>query len=320
MDNLFTHKEMIYAIYEEQSFSKAAKRLFVSQPSLSVLVKKLEDQLGMPLFDRSCKPIRLTELGEKYIQAASEIRNIEIEFSNYIGAINDLESGQLNIGANQLLSSYVIPIYISKYIKQHPGVKINLMNDSSPGIDNALMIGDLDFVIDNHELNEDIFINKLLFKEHLLLGVPRNFDINRKLSGYVLSSSDIMANKHLEYSFPCVPLDEFSDTGFIIMTKDNTTRSRTDEILRSFGIKPKILLEVDRFSTLYSFLEAGTAASFVSDTLIKNIDTPKNDSDNICFYKLPDEYSSRNIVLSYKKTKFVSAAMESFISLLKDFN
>ena len=320
MENLFAHKEMIYAIYEEQSFSKAAKRLFVSQPSLSVTVKKLEDQIGMPLFDRSCKPIRLTELGEKYIKATADIRNIEVEFSNYIGAINDLDSGQLSLGANQLLSSYVMPRYISEYIKLYPGVKLSLMNDSSPGLDNALMKGDLDFVIDNHELNDEIFINKQLFKEHLLLGVPKSFDINSKLSGYVLSCSDILANKHLEDDFPCVPLDEFSDTRFIIMTKDNTTRTRTDEILRSFGIKPRILLEVDRFSTLYGFLEAGTAASFVSDTLIKNIDTPKNDSDNICFYKLPDEYSSRNIVLSYKKTKFVSAAMESFISLLKDFN
>ncbi len=318
MDNLFTHKEMIYAIYEEQSFSKAAKRLFVSQPSLSVLVKKLEDQIGMPLFDRSCKPIRLTELGEKYIQAASDIRNIEVQFSDYIGTINDLESGQLKIGANQLLSSYVIPKYISRYLKLHPGVRISLMNDSSPGIDNALMIGDLDFVIDNHELPDEIFTNILLAKEYLLLAVPASFDVNKGLEKYALSSEDIGAGVHLDKSFPCVPMKHFQDTSFIIMTQDNTTRTRTDEILKANELDPRILMEVDRFTTLYQFLEEETAASFVSDTLVKNLNV-KN-SDRICYYKLPDEYASRNIVLSYKKNKFISPTMDSFVALIKNFS
>ena len=317
MDNLFTHKEMIYAIYEEQSFSKAAKRLFVSQPSLSVLVKKLEDQIGMPLFDRSCKPIRLTELGEKYIQAASEIRNIEVQFSDYIGAINDLEAGQLKIGANQLLSSYVIPKYISRFLKQHPGVRISLMNDSSPGIDNALMIGDLDLVIDNHELPDDKFVNHMLAKEYLLLAVPGSFDVNSGLEEYALSTEDINAGKHLDKDFPCVPMDRFQDTSFIIMTKDNTTRARTDEILKANDLNPSILMEVDRFTTLYKFLAEGTAASFVSDTLVRNLKAEKRN--RICYYKLPDSYASRNIVLSYKRTKFITPTMESFMNLLKNF-
>ena len=76
-NKLFYHKDLIYTIYREQSFSRAAKKLYISQPSLSVIVKKLEDEIGQPLFDRSCKPIRLTEVGEAYIKAASDIQNTE---------------------------------------------------------------------------------------------------------------------------------------------------------------------------------------------------------------------------------------------------
>ena len=54
MPEMFSHREIIYTIYKEQSFSKAAQKLFMAQPSLSLLVKKLETQLGIPLFDRSC--------------------------------------------------------------------------------------------------------------------------------------------------------------------------------------------------------------------------------------------------------------------------
>ena len=69
MEDLFAKKDLIYCIYQEKSFSKAAQKLFISQPSLSLMVKKLEAQIGAPLFDRSSKPIQMTEVGLRYIAA-----------------------------------------------------------------------------------------------------------------------------------------------------------------------------------------------------------------------------------------------------------
>ena len=68
MDDLFAKKDLIYTIYEERSFSKAAQKLFIAQPSLSLTVKKLEEQLGLPLFDRTTKPIGMTEAGNVQIE------------------------------------------------------------------------------------------------------------------------------------------------------------------------------------------------------------------------------------------------------------
>ena len=83
MPEMFSHREIIYTIHKEQSFSRAAQKLFIAQPSLSLLVKKLEKQLGVPLFDRSCKPIRLTEAGKEYIKAVESIQETEANFRNY---------------------------------------------------------------------------------------------------------------------------------------------------------------------------------------------------------------------------------------------
>ena len=69
MNDIFNKKDIIYTIYQEKSFSKAAQKLFIAQPSLSVIVKKIEDEIGTPLFDRTCKPIRMTEAGMEYIRA-----------------------------------------------------------------------------------------------------------------------------------------------------------------------------------------------------------------------------------------------------------
>ena len=72
MEDPFSRKDLIYTIYQEKSISKAAQKLFISQPSLSVMVKKIEDSIGLPLFDRSCKPLRLTEAGKEYIWPQSK--------------------------------------------------------------------------------------------------------------------------------------------------------------------------------------------------------------------------------------------------------
>ena len=70
---MFRWKHYVYEVYKEKSFSKAAQNLYISQPSLSARIKKIEDTLGVPLFDRSTTPLRLTESGEVYIKAAEEI-------------------------------------------------------------------------------------------------------------------------------------------------------------------------------------------------------------------------------------------------------
>ena len=73
------YKEYIYAVYQEKSFSKAAKKLYVSQPWLSATVKKAEQELGLPLFDRSTNPISLTKAGRYYIERIEQIMAIETE-------------------------------------------------------------------------------------------------------------------------------------------------------------------------------------------------------------------------------------------------
>ena len=74
---MFTAKKYIYEVYREKSFSKAAQNLYISQPSLSARIKKAEETIGFPIFDRSTSPLQLTEVGEVYIKAVEEIFRIE---------------------------------------------------------------------------------------------------------------------------------------------------------------------------------------------------------------------------------------------------
>ena len=313
MEDMFHKKALVYAIAKEQSFSKAAQKLFIAQPSLSLMIKTLEEDLGTPLFDRSTKPIRLTEAGEAYIHSAKQIIEIERAFKDYILALNNLEAGTLRIGSNQLLSSLVLPKHISVFMQTYPKVKLSLMDANSLSLENDITNGTLDIVIDNSELPTDLFEQRYLASEYLLLAVPATFPVNAKCKNYGLTYEDVLANRHA-INPPAVPLEYFADTPFILMTRSNDTRKQTNAIFQASNFTPKVLLEMDRLTNLYSYVEHGTAATLVSDTLVKNIRGV--DQSNIIFYPLPTHYNRRNIYAYYKKNKFCSKAMSAFIENL----
>ena len=120
---MFTHMNYIYEVYQERSFSKAAQKLFISQSSLSLTIKRAEGKIGMPIFDRSTYPIQLTEFGTLYINAVEEIRNISRGLSDYIHDVNHLQKGQLSVGAGNFFATYLIAPAVSRFKKQYPNIE-----------------------------------------------------------------------------------------------------------------------------------------------------------------------------------------------------
>lgn len=311
MNDIFNKKDIIYTIYQEKSFSKAAQKLFIAQPSLSVIVKKIEDDIGIPLFDRTCKPIRMTEAGMEYIRATEAIRHIENAFTNYVDAVNELQTGTLTIGSNQLISSLVLPKYISKFIAKYPHIHLDFVDDNSIMLKNLISSGQMDLIIDNQKLDPEVFEQQVFRTEYLLLAVPAFFECNQGLEAFQLRYTDILQDRHIADDVQSVDLRAFAEIPFVFMTHDNDTRERTDHIFKDYT--PHMLFEIDRLVTLYNFIELGTAASVVSDTLVKNT---QHHSDNVVFYKLDTQLARRDIYVSYKKSKYYSKAMRSFIELI----
>lgn len=315
MNDLFSKRDLIYCIYQEKSISKAAQKLFISQPSLSLMVKKLEEQIGAPLFDRSSKPMQMTEVGIRYIAAVEQFRSVEKDFEDYLRALNDLEAGSLGIGSNQLLSTLVLPRYIASFTREHPNIKLRLLDANSITLENQISNGQLDILIDNYALPQDQFEKQYLTTEHLLLAVPSAFVRDQAILAQCLTYQDVIHRRHGNKN-PGVKLEYFQDVPFIMMNRDNDIRRQTDAIFQETGFSPRILFEMDRLTTLYSYIEQGVAASVVSDTLVENIRGV--DQQSICFYPLPTEHAIRNIYVSYKRNKYYSRAMASFIQSLGD--
>ena len=95
---MLRNMEYVYEVYKQGSFTKAAKSLYVSQPCLSALVKKTEEKLGFPIFNRNSNPLQLTECGQEYIRYIERMRALENEFDNYLNDLRGLKTGKLSIG------------------------------------------------------------------------------------------------------------------------------------------------------------------------------------------------------------------------------
>ncbi|MBO4288630.1 MAG: LysR family transcriptional regulator [Lachnospiraceae bacterium] len=308
---MFQGMEYVYAVYEEGSFSRAAAKLYISQPSLSASVKRIEEKVGYPLFDRNTKPVRLTECGEHYIAAVEKIMEQEREFKDFLTDWAGLNTGRLSLGGSNMFLSWVLAEMIRDYSAKYPLVEVDLVEENVTELMQMLHTGQIDVLIENKQLDRKEFDAAVYREEHLLLAVPRHFEINDRLSAFRLEVDRIRDGSYLKEDVPAVPLAPFAEEPFLMQKPENDTRQRADRILGRAKIRPKVLFEVDQQMTAYNITCAGLGVSFVSDTLISRMPSPEN----AIYYKLPGKECSRNIWFYWKHGRYMPRAMKAFLDM-----
>lgn len=309
---MFEGKKYIYEVYKTRNFSRAAENLYIAQPSLSAIVKKIEKKLGAPIFDRSTTPLQLTECGERYIHYIEKLMDMENEFDNYMNDLEGLHTGRLSIGGSNLFASYILPPVLTGFMKKYPGVEINLVESNTKNLERLLLSQTLDLVIDNYPFPGAIYERHLFDTEELLLAVPASLasEQEERLQRCRMSSGDIRNNRHLEAGVETLGLELFAQAPFLLLRAGNDTRERSDRILAQAGIHhPKVLLNLDQQITAYHLACYGMGIAFVTDTLIKNVPP----DERIVFFKPEGTENRRNIYFYYKRTRYMTSAMEIFL-------
>ena len=311
---MFVWKKYVYEVYKERSFTKAAQNLYISQPSLSARIKKIEEIIGEPLFDRSTTPLQLTEVGKVYIEAAEEITQIEQRVENYINDLAGLKTGNLAVGASTLFAAYLVPSLITQFNQKFPDVHIQLIEGNTAELEEMLGSNALDFVIDNYHYDSILYNKELYCEENILLAVPKHFAVNEELGMYQLSYKNIKNKNYLSRKYPAVPLGRFADIPFIMLTQGNDTRTRGDRLCRNVGFKPNIVLEFNQQSTAYMASSTQLGATFISDILVSQLPA----FENLVYYKLDGEEAKRKVFFYYKTHKYKTRVMEEFIRMMHE--
>lgn len=201
--------DYVYAVWQEKSFSAAARKLFVSQPALSASVRKVERELGLPIFNRSTTPLQLTDAGRAYIDAAERIFRIKRDLKSYCDDLAGLESGTLRLGGTNFFASCFLPPMIEAFSSRHPHIALSVTESDSADLFNKLATEELDIIVDSGIYDAALYEAIPFYQDHLLLSVPAFLPINREFASYLLTQQDIMLGRHLRPDVPAVPLSAF---------------------------------------------------------------------------------------------------------------
>lgn len=307
-------KEMdyVYAVYEERSFSKAAKKLFISQPALSNMVKKAENEIGAPIFDRSTIPLTLTKAGEYYIQSIREIRSIQDNVHDYFKDLNDLNTGSITLGGSSYFCSFIFPEMIGRFHSHYPNITIYLKEDMVKHLREELLEERLDLVLETAILDEDEKITNFFYRdEHIILVVPKKFRINLRLQPYQIPFSSIRNGRYLNASVKGVPLIHLKDIPFIRMNPGNDMYERSIRICKNAGFEIQSTLFVDQVMTSFNIAAMGVGAVFLRADIMRYLP----EDDRVVCYKIDDPLSIRGINWSVKKGKYISKAVREFMRI-----
>ncbi|MBQ7196483.1 MAG: LysR family transcriptional regulator [Synergistaceae bacterium] len=300
--------EYIYEIYKSGSFSKAAENLYITQPALSMAVKKIESAIGMSLFDRATRPLQLTEAGKIYIESIEKFLALEEDMNNKIHDIRELKSGNLCIGGSHYINAYVLPEALAKYSALYPGIKIDLIEASSAVLAEMLneRIIDLTFSCNDELIAK--FEHYPAFHDYILLAVsPLRLNLP-----CALSSEDIKNNRHLKSNCPSLPLEKLKNLEYVILSEGNNLHDRAIKIFEAAGLdNPKIKIEISQLATSYHLARVNFAATFISDRIILSQPTEHK----LNFYKINLPVTKRLFFAVLPKREYTSKAVKTFIEL-----
>ena len=303
----------IMTVYQEGSFSKAAKSLYMTQPALSIAVKKVENEIGMALFERSSQPLKLTEAGEIYIEKIREIRRLEEELERQICDLSELGSGTLRLGGSHYLNSYILPPVLTEFVRRYPKVRLELTEEGSNELIKRMSEGALDATFLCGPPGREEFRRYPAFEDRVLLAVPAGMTMGACLKDCSLSGEDVTAKRHMEPDYPAVDLSRFADTPFILLTPGNNLRERSLRLFEAAGIRPEVRMEVEQLVTAYHLARSGMGAAFISDMLVKD------GNDGVRYYKIGSDLAVRKFDLVLPKKGYVPNALRAFAGVLKEF-
>lgn len=183
-----TQLKYVLAVAEHQNFTKAAQKTFVTQPTLSMQIQKLEDELDVLIFDRSKKPIALTEIGNKIVIQARNIVNEANRITDIVDQQKGYIGGEFKLGVIPTVMPTLLPMFLTNFIHKYPKVRLKIEELNTNRIIERLEEGHLDAAIAATPLQNSNIIERPLYYEPFMAYVPQNHRLNGK---DLLNTSDL---------------------------------------------------------------------------------------------------------------------------------
>ncbi len=304
-----TGKELLYVITvaDEKSISKAARKLYMAQPSLSQSIQRIEDNLGTPLFSRSTKGLTLTFAGERYYSMASEILKRYEDFELEISDINNLKAGKIHVGITNHLGTLTLAKVLPRYKEICPYIKVFIHEETSTQLEQMLLASEVDFVI--------------MHAPKVIPETQIQYDImNRDPFVIAIAPEHRLVKKAVErpgYPYPVLDLKLLKDEPFLMLHKTQRIRQITDAVLNRAGIhQPKTAMTLRNFETAQLLAAQGLGITLVP-LQYSQITSAEFRPQLLC---IDDKYDANwDLCIATIKNGFLTKADQLFIRIVKEY-
>lgn len=296
----FRQLEYVLAIYKEGNLTQAAAKLYISQPALTQQLQKLEKEIGAPLFDRSCTPMKPTYIGLRYLETVQKILFDNQQALKWIEDLNLYKTGKIIFGISGVRSLQFLPILLPEFKKLYPGIDISIREAPALSLPSMIEKGDIDFALMLAETDHTGLTFIPLLKERVLLAVPAEHPIN------AACQKSVEKQGYVDFSL-C------KDAPFILLNKGYRLHDLALSLFEESGIAPPVVLKTGNVDLSHHLTAYGYGLSLVGEmaALMTSFPTPPN------YYPVPSAGSVWTLGIAYHPNKYVTKAMQAFFDFIK---
>jgi LysR family hydrogen peroxide-inducible transcriptional activator len=277
------------AVADTGSFSRAAERSHVSQPSLSQQILKLESELGARLFDRLGRSVRLTDAGKSFLPRA---RSVLLELEAARGDVSESKhsvSGRITVGVIPTVAPYFLPPVLAAFSKKYPEVAVSVVEEITPVFLERLRAGSLDLAILALPVRGREFDSLPLLTESLFAALPANHPLARRKA---------------------ISLRELRKEPFLLLRDGHCFRENAVAACNRARVSPRVVFESGQFSSLLGLVRAGIGVSLVPAMAVER-------NSQVGFVRISDPQARRIIGVLTLRGRSVSRAQSAFLSSLR---
>lgn len=287
--------EYLIAVDKFKHFGKAAQACFITQPTLSAMIQKFEDELEVKVFDRTTHPIRTTDVGVQIIAQAKNVIDAVNELRNKADLLNNVLGGKINLGIIPTVSTYILPTEIFDFLQQHPKVEMNVKELTTENIIKGLKSGELDAgIISTPYDAANEFYKDFLFNEELMV-----------------YSSDVQAK-----SDTFVVPEELDVEKVWLLEEGNCLRTQFENIchLKENTLKPKNLeFLASNMNTLIQMVDKVGGISVIPELAVDQLSAEQ--MTKVARFKKP--FPFREISVIYYKPTYKQKIIDELVASIK---
>ncbi|MBS5633201.1 MAG: LysR family transcriptional regulator [Clostridiales bacterium] len=297
--------DYVLALAEERNLTRAARKAFISQPTLTNYINRLEEQLGVKLFDRSVTPIEITRAGALYIEQMKKIQLAETNLRNELRILGSMETVfHLGIGATR--GNHWLPLLLPEFCRRHPEMGIQLHEQGEEFLEDGVRQGEIDLAIGVLDTGYPELCYEKLAEEPVLLAIPRSYACVRDLPMTEATPARPYA----------IPPAQVNGLPFLLPYPGNGSYRSSKLLLHEAGVRPGRILGYSNMSTARQLCALGLGALFVTGALFER--TLPGGQERIAFCTLQQPVYTRTSVAAYRPENPRAALCREAIALTRE--